>query len=156
MTEPPDTEFVAAFTAQAMLCDSASAVEGKLYIHGGGWNAIAANRMPFALPRISLALLVGVPYRETDSEHELTVGLEDEDGTRLPLGPPAEAGHTPQVRVGFGVGRPPSIAPGDGQLFPFALNVDGYVFHRPGGYAFVVGVDAVELTRVRFRVQLRS
>lgn len=148
--------FDGSFTAQAMLCDSAAAVDGKLYIQGGGWNAIAAATIPFAVPRIGIAMLLGVPYGETDSQHQLTVALEDEDGSALPLGKAAAEGAAPQIRLGFGVGRPPLLTPGDTQLLPFAMNIDGYVFSRAGGYAFVLTVDAEEVTRLLFRVHPRS
>lgn len=143
------------FTVQAMLCDSAAAVDGKLYIQGGGWNAIAAGSMPFAAPRIGMALLIGVPYGDTERRHQLTVGLADEDGSPLPLGPVTESGRSTNLQLGFEVGRPPQLPPGDTQLLPFALNIDGYAFTRPGGYAFVIAVDQREITRLRFRIQLR-
>lgn len=143
------------FSAQAMLCDSAAAVEGKLYVQGGGWNAIAAGSMPFTAPRISMALLISVPYGDTLRRHQLTVGLQDEDGSALPLGPTVEGGRAAHLQVGFEVGRPAQLPPGDTQLLPFALNIDGYQFTRPGGYVFVIRVDDDELTRLRFRVHLR-
>jgi len=139
-----------------MLCDSAAAVEGKLYIQGGGWNAIAAGAMPFTAPRIGMALLIEVPYGATQRRHQLTVGLEDEDGSRLPLGPVSDTGRATHLQLAFEVGRPPQLPPGDTQLLPFALNIDGYAFTRPGGYAFVIAVDQREITRLRFRVHLRS
>ncbi len=139
-----------------MLCDSAAAVEGKLYIQGGGWNAIAAGAMPFTAPRIGMALLIEVPYGATQRRHQLTVGLEDEDGSRLPLGPLSDTGRATHLQLAFEVGRPPQLPPGDTQLLPFALNIDGYAFTRPGGYAFVIAVDQREITRLRFRVHLRS
>ncbi|MEJ7705629.1 MAG: hypothetical protein WKF47_19350 [Geodermatophilaceae bacterium] len=110
MTGTPNAEL--GFTAQAMLCDSAAAVEGKLYIQGGGWNAIAAAAMPFAAPRIGMALLIGVPYGDTERRHQLTVGLEDEDGSQLPLGPVTEAGRTTHLQLAFEVGRPALLPPG--------------------------------------------
>ncbi|MBA2390132.1 MAG: hypothetical protein H0V67_07740 [Geodermatophilaceae bacterium] len=144
------------FTAQAMLCDSAAAVEGKLYVQGGGWNAIGAAAMPFTAPRIGMALLIGVPYGDTERRHQLSVGLADEDGSALPLGPVTDAGRATHLQLGFEVGRPAQLPPGDTQLLPFALNIDGYVFARPGGYAFVIAIDQQEITRLRFRVHVRS
>lgn len=151
---PAGDEF--GFTAQAMLCDSAAAVEGKLYIQGGGWNAIAAAAMPFAAPRIGMALLIGVPYGDTERRHQLTVGLEDEDGSVLPLGPATDTGRATHLQLGFEVGRPAQLPPGDSQLLPFALNIDGYALASAGGYAFVIAVDGHEITRLRFRVHLRA
>lgn len=156
MTEAASTNSPLGFTAQAMLCDSAAAVEGKLFIQGGGWNAITAGSMPFTAPRIGMALLIGVPYGDTMHRHQLSVGLQDEDGSQLPLGPPAESGRTTHLLLAFEVGRPAQLPPGDTQLLPFALNIDGYQFSRPGGYVFVVSVDDQELTRLRFRVHLRA
>ncbi len=143
------------FTAQAMLCDSAAAVEGKLYIQGGGWNAIAAATMPLTAPRIGLALLLEVPYGDTERRHQLSLGLVDEDGSVMPLGPMVDGQRTTHLQIGFEVGRPAELPPGDTQLLPFALNIDGYAFTRPGGYLFVLAVDGQELIRLRFRVHLR-
>lgn len=145
----------ASFTAQAMLCDSAVAVDGKLYVQGGGWNVVAAPKLPFVVPRIGIALLLGVPYGATDREHQLSVGLADEDGEQLPLGPMQDSGRLTHITVGFGVGRPALIAPGDSQLVPIALNIDGYTLTRPGGYAFAITVDGTEVTRLQFRVHER-
>ncbi|MBA2414964.1 MAG: hypothetical protein H0V64_03560 [Geodermatophilaceae bacterium] len=156
MTGTPVGNDELGFTAQAMLCDSAAAVDGKLYIQGGGWNAIAAGVMPFAAPRIGMALLIGVPYGDTERRHQLTVGLADEDGSQLPLGPVTDTGRASHLQLGFEVGRPAKLPPGDTQLLPFALNIDGYAFARPGGYAFVIAVDQQEITRLRFRIHLRS
>ena len=155
MTQPPEEDTGLGFTAQAMLCDSAAAVEGKLYIQGGGWNAIAAGTMPFTAPRIGMAVLIGVPYGATDRRHELTVGLSDEDGSTLPLGPVVDGRRASHLSVSFEVGRPAALPPGEAQLLPFALNIDGYGFSRPGGYAFVIAVDGHEVTRLRFRIHPR-
>jgi hypothetical protein len=156
VTETPGQDSPLGFTAQAMLCDSAAAVEGKLFIQGGGWNAIAAGAMPFTAPRIGMALLIGVPYGDTLHRHQLTVGLQDEDGSQLPLGPPVDGGRASHLQLAFEVGRPAQLPPGDTQLLPFALNIDGYQFSGPGGYVFVIAVDGQELTRLRFRVHLRA
>ncbi|MBA3523445.1 MAG: hypothetical protein H0T85_02600 [Geodermatophilaceae bacterium] len=151
----PDPRDPLGFTAQAMLCDSAVSVEGKLYVQGGGWNVLTAGVMPFTAPRIGMAVLVEIPYGATRSRHQMSVELADEDGTALPLGPVTASGRTGHLSLSFEAGRPEDLPPGEVQLLPFALNIDGYVFARPGGYAFVVAVDGQELTRLRFRVRLR-
>lgn len=139
-----------------MLCDSAVSVEGKLYVQGGGWNVLTAGGMPFTAPRIGMVVLVEIPYGATRSRHQMTVELADEDGIALPLGPSSDSGAAGHLSLAFEAGRPEALPPGEVQLLPFALNIDGYAFTRAGGYAFVIAVDGEELTRVRFRVRLRA
>ena len=47
-----------------MLADSAQAVEGKLYILGGGWSLVGPEPTPMAI-----ALKIEVPWDETNRRH---------------------------------------------------------------------------------------
>ena len=66
-----------------MLADAAQAVNGKLYILGGGWSVLH-QAAPFAI-----ALKIEVPWSEATDEHRLRLDLLDEDG-RVVLGPEGE------------------------------------------------------------------
>ncbi|MFI5347933.1 MAG: DUF6941 family protein, partial [Elusimicrobiota bacterium] len=57
-----------------MLADSAQAVGGKLYILGGGWSITGPQPCPSAI-----AVLVSVPWNETNRKHRVKVELVDED-----------------------------------------------------------------------------
>jgi hypothetical protein len=147
----PD-EYVTEFAVNAMLCDTVDAVDGKLYIHGGGWNLISPSGYPTRIPRVGLAALVSVPYTATNQNHTLGIQLQDQDGHVLPFGPgQGVPGNGPNVGAQFNVGRPPILQRGDPQNMPFAMNIDGLMIDGPGAYSFVLTIDGKELQRLTFR-----
>lgn len=142
-----------------MLCDSAVVADGKLYVQGAGWNMLSTPQFPFVQSRIGIAVVIGVPYTETNREHQLHVRLESEDGQPVPLGPavpapdqPADMQRAMGVGAQFNVGRPPVLQPGDRQNLPFAINLDQLGFRVPGAYSFALSIDGVEANRLPFRV----
>jgi hypothetical protein len=125
-----------------LLCDYAEAVNGKLYIMGAGWEQVRAN----APVPVSVALIVTVPWDQTNVQHELIMELTDEDGHRISLGePPQEV----VQHVTFEAGRPPGVKPGTSQNAPLALRFNALPLSS-GGYSFVVRIDGVEKARVSF------
>jgi hypothetical protein len=149
------------FTVDAFICDSATAVNGKLYLLGGGWNVLTCPTLPFTQPRIGVAIIVAVPYTATNMNNLLELRLETEDGDRVPVGPAsadAEGGTTTPmgVRANFNLGRPAALQPGDAQNLPFAVNLDHIVFTAPGAYSFVITINDEDLERLTFRVIGRS
>lgn len=142
----------------ALLADSVAVAEGKVYVQGGGWNLINVPAFPFHQDRIGLALIVRVPYTATNQEHRFRLTLQDEDGEVVVLGdaPPGvetEDGKIRAVEGAFNIGRPPLLPPGDEQIVPLALNLNGTTFVRPGRYGFVFEIDGTEVNRLAFRVQ---
>jgi hypothetical protein len=145
------------FTVNAILCDSAVTAEGKLYVQGGGWSVLGTTTFPFHLPRISLGIVVAVPYTATNQNHTLRIYLESEDGQRISFGALAEqgGGQAPTcIEARFNLGRPPTIQPGDAQTIPMAVNLDQLRFDDPGAYSFVIEIDSTEVERLIFRVAL--
>jgi hypothetical protein len=144
------------FAVNALVCDSAVVAEGKVYVQGGGWNMMVAQQFPFVQSRISLAVVVSVPYTVTNQNHLLEIRLENEDQVPISVGPPVEKDGEIQrpTRVGaqFNVGRPPVLQPGDAQPLPFAVNFDQLQFTSPGAYSFVITIDGTEIQRLPFRV----
>ena len=53
-----------------LLADAAEAVNGKLYILGGGWALRDARPIP-----IAIALLIEVPWTEANIQHQLQIDL---------------------------------------------------------------------------------
>jgi hypothetical protein len=145
------------FHVDAMLCDSVVNAENKLYMQGAGWNMLLAGGFPFVAPRIGVALIVSVPWTETNKSHEMALSLHD-DEQQLSLGPvdqgsgPAAVPKPGVLRAPFNVGRPPMLTAGDAQLLPLAINLDGYQFQRAGGYSFRVEIDNREIANLDFRV----
>jgi uncharacterized protein affecting Mg2+/Co2+ transport len=149
-------------SVDAFLCDAVQGVGGKLYAIGIGWNGIQAMQIPARHSRLGIGLVIRVPYTATNQAHRFSVHIEDEDGESLPLGDAAPGvtdasvkdGKVMRVEGQFNVGRPPTLAPGDEQNVPFAVQLDGLEFPRSGLYAVVVKVDDTEMSRLRFRLSL--
>lgn len=140
-----------------MLCDSVVSAEGKLYVQGGGWNVLNAITLPTRHPRIGLAIIIRVPYTATNQMHEFAVRLEDSDGGPLrlgeaPAGFESEDGFIRSLGGQFNVGRPPNLQPGDEQIVPIAINLDGLLFETAGGYQVVIAIDGTDVKVIPLRV----
>lgn len=141
----------------AFLADSVVSAEGKLYAQGAGWSTIAVSSLPARHPRIGIGIIIRVPYTATNTPHRQEIRLEDGDGHELPLAeqtPGQQGTGTPLYRVGtdFNLGRPAYLRPGDEQLVPVAVNIDGLVFAQTGNYRFVVSVDGEDSKTLGLRV----
>ncbi|MEO8092082.1 MAG: hypothetical protein ABI726_05170 [bacterium] len=129
------------------LADKAEALNGKLYVMGGGWDRIFAPRLPGPLPvPISIATSILVPWNLTNRRFKLILELTDADGNRIALAPDHEV-----FTVDFEVGRPAGLTPGAPQrtVLTFTLN-PGLQFEKEGRYSFHGTVDGKELKRVNF------
>jgi hypothetical protein len=142
----------------AFLADSVVVAEGKLYVHGGGWDQLTTPQLPARHPRIGVGVLIRVPYNETNSQHQFELRLEDPDGKALPLGdalPGTTAdGKVRRIGSGFVVGRPPTLGAGDEQNVPIAANIDGLVFDSAGTHRFVLTIDGQDVELLPFRINL--
>jgi hypothetical protein len=148
-TYPPN------FDVNLMLCDSVAAVQGKLYILGGGWDEIQTAAFPFHQSRIGLAALIRVPWTETNKIQRFEIKLEDEDGKILRLGPDPESAAAPSAIEGqFNIGRPATIQQGDSQVIPVAMNLDRQHFSAAGTYTVVFSINGEEKVRLPVRVSL--
>jgi hypothetical protein len=110
----------------AMLADAATAFNGKLYIHGGGWDSLLVQQFPALHTTMSLALLLCADAAEAPGTGELRVQLMDEDGN-----------DTGVSAVGtIGIGHGPLHRPGQRSLVPIAVPFAGIRFDKPGTYEF--------------------
>ena len=100
-----------------MLADSAQVSEGKIHLLGGGWS-ITGPPAPSAI-----AILVEVPWDQTNRKLEWRLELVDSDGYPV-LTPDGEGGENPIMMGGeFEVGRPPGTPHGAPIGLPLALNL---------------------------------
>lgn len=112
-----------------LLADAAEALNGKLYLMGGGWDTISVAN--FDLPvTISVACGVSVPWNETDDEHTLTIRLQDADGQLI----------APDLNATFRTGRAATLPKGAATHAPFAIKA-GLKLPGPGSYTFVGIID---------------
>jgi hypothetical protein len=128
--------------AQLMLADSAQAIEGKLYILGGGWTITGPDPAPFAI-----AVLMEVDWDETNERHTFGMNLLTEDGKPV-QGPGNEAGI--RVEGTFEVGRPPGVRPGSTFNFPVAVNVAPLALSPGQRFVWQLSIDGE--TRPTWRV----
>lgn len=130
--------------AIVLLCDFAEAVNGKLYIMGGGWTDYRGS----APINCSVAIKLAVPWTQTNQRHTLSLDLVMEDGE--PVNNP-ENGEPIRVEGEFEVGRPPGAVPGSALVNAMAFQFGGLSLD-PGGYKFSFSVDGTELAGATFRV----
>jgi hypothetical protein len=129
-----------------VLADAAAALEGKHYIHGAGWGAIAGLSFPLTYPQIAVALRLRVPWNETNQQHRLEVDVVDADErTILPV-PPGPLQGT------LAAGRPVNLREGLDQVMPLVINLQGVQFAAPGTYAVKVRIDGMDKARATFEV----
>ncbi len=99
-----------------ILADSAQAVNGKLYILGGGWSVIGPQIQPMAV-----ALRFEIPWDQTNILNTYKLILLDADGKSVILN--TNAGKKPlEITKNFEVGRPPGHIPGTPISFVQAIN----------------------------------
>ena len=121
-----------------MVADRAEAVNGKLYLLGGGWDRITLAQFPGAASfDVALGVLVG--YTETNERHEFEVTLQDDDN-QVVLGP---------IQGQFELGRPPGLKPAQAQRFMVALR-GPFVLPRTGCYHWVASLDGRQAGRTTF------
>lgn len=132
-----------------MLCDAATAVDGKLFVLGGGWDRIWVPTVPIVHPMIQIAIRLLVPWAETNEDIKLVVGVEDEDGSKYSPWPLAE--------MDFQMGRPPGVPRGTDLPFAAALTIRNLELRNYGTYTFVMYTGDRCIARTAFHVtQLRQ
>jgi hypothetical protein len=118
-----------------LLADSAQAVEGKLYILGGGWNITGPDPTASAI-----AVYIEVPWDLTNMRHQWKLELVDSDGQ--PILVPTPMGEQPLVLQGeFEVGRPAGVTPGTGLGVPLAINLGPIPLASAGRFEWRLTID---------------
>jgi hypothetical protein len=110
----------------AMMADAATAFNGKLYVHGGGWDSLIVRQFPAAHPSLAVVLLLSADATEAPGTGEFRIQLVDEDGS--------DAGVGAAATIGIGLG--PFYKPGQNSLFPLAIPFNEVRFEKPGMYEF--------------------
>jgi len=123
--------------ANILLCDAAEAINGKLYILGGGWSVTGPAPTPSAL-----AIKIDVPWTDANRKVPLAVELLTADGLPVSVRDPMGNPQPVMLSLEFEVGRPPGLAHGTpldatvafgipplplapGQRYVWRLSIDG-------------------------------
>ncbi len=126
------------------LADAAQVLDGKLYVLGGGLQAIGPNPQP-----VAIVLLIQVPWDRANLQHDWQLELLDEDGM-----PVLHQDRPIMVGGQFEAGRPPGSAPGTPLPVPLAITFTALPLAGGRSYSWRLAVNGTsEATwRVVFRV----
>jgi hypothetical protein len=128
--------------AIVLLADWAEAINGKLYIQGGGWSRVS-HEAPVNCA-VAVRFLVG--WEETNKQHKITIRLVNADNQTV------KVNETPILaETVLEVGRPPGVQPGSDLDAAFALKLTGLPLGE-GRYQFLVETSDALLGRAVFDV----
>jgi len=126
-----------------LLCDSAQAVGGKLYVLGAGWTQILMPNTPVPM---ALAVRIRVPWDQSNQPFDVHLHLITAEGA------PVDQGEGPvEARARMEVGRPPGIRRGAPLVSVLVLNI-GALALPAGSYVWELDIDNVEYAREPFDV----
>jgi hypothetical protein len=131
LIDRPEIEFL-------ILADHAEAVNGKLYLMGGGWDrrTLADFRQPQI---IAVAVGILIPWTETNRPLPLVVALTDLDGASI----------APPLQTQLTAGRPANAKPGQKLRYMLAVNFQTAI-PRPGEYVVDARIGSSSPKRVSF------
>ena len=133
--------------ATMLLCDYAQAVNGKLYITGGGWSMLGKVQ-PRA--RMSLAVKLAVPWSRANEQLQIEAVLITDQGDDVVQS--NDEGEQPVRAEGaVELGRPPGLRHGTPLDASFVLDFEGLDL-EPGGYVWELRVDEALAARIPFQV----
>lgn len=124
-----------------ILADRAEAVNGKLYMMGGGWDRLYV--VDFGTPQsISVAMGILVPWNATNVNHSLAIRVQTADANEL-VG----------LGLNFNTGRPPTLGQAESQrivlAFQLAIRLPG-----PGTYEIRALINDSESKKAVFYANL--
>lgn len=123
-----------------ILADRAEAVNGKLYMVGGGWDRAGLTQIP-GPANFDIAVGVLVGYNETNMVHRIEIALEDEDNKAV----------QPPIAAQFELGKPAGMKLGQPQRFQLVVR-GPFIIPKAGGYHWVVLLDGDRRATTRFWV----
>ncbi|MGE0058551.1 MAG: hypothetical protein AB7P33_05025 [Dehalococcoidia bacterium] len=126
-------------TEWLILADAAEIVAGKLYLMGGGWDALTVPQFPVT-KQTGLAASFSIPWDDTNHRHEVEIEMITQDGEQVA-----------KMNVTLEAGRPAGIDIGSEQRVQVAANLP-LEFKTPGVFAIVSRIAGREDARVNFRV----
>jgi hypothetical protein len=121
-----------------LLADAAEAVNGKLYILGGGWSVMGPEPAPMAI-----AIKIEVPWDQGNDVHKLQLRLVDADGQ--PVLADSEEGEVPVVLdADFETGRPAGVKPGTPLDLTMAVTLGPLPLAPGSRFEWRLTIDGVE------------
>jgi hypothetical protein len=139
--------------ATALLCDWAEAINGKLYIQGGGWTRLTLLRAH----TFAVAVQLFIPWDLTNRKTKFTAAILTEDGKPIYAKDPLGRDTDDEIKAEgeLEVGRPPGLKPGSDIAVPMVLRYEN-VDVSEGRYLWVLTIDEEEVSRVSFDVSRKG
>jgi len=128
-----------------ILADSAQVVGNKLYLLGGGWDALVVQKAFPVNQALSIAVSIKVPWNGTNQKHSFEIEITAEDTTTEEQKSLAKMGGQ------FEVGRPPGIPQGQDQRIQMAVGVV-IAIDSPGIKTVIAHINGEEARRTQFNV----
>jgi hypothetical protein len=125
-----------------MLADAATVADGKLYVHGGGWDQIHTAQAPTRHPAFALVLVFRLDWHEANEDIPLSIKLADEDQHNVLL----------QGQGVMRAGTPPQLPKGSPLYHSHAQMIYGIVFPALGRYTLKVSSAGKELASLPITV----
>jgi hypothetical protein len=122
-----------------LLADAAQAVNGKLYILGGGWSVTGPDPSVMAL-----AVKVEVPWDRANILHRWRLELLDSDGGPVALPMPDGTEAAIAYSGQFEAGRPPGLKPGTPLDVAMAIGVPPLPIPPGGRYEWRMSIDGID------------
>jgi len=129
-----------------LLADAVQAVNGKLYVLGGGWSIAGPELAPSGL-----AIKIDVPWDEANKKHRFRLALLDADGHAVMV-PGGQA--AVEVSGEFEAGRPAGLRPGTPLDVVLALNIGPLLLDADSRYVWRMWID--EQTREDWEVSFST
>jgi hypothetical protein len=126
-------------TEWLILADAAEIVAGKLYMMGGGWDALNVAQFPVT-KQTGLAASFNIPWNDTNQKHDAEIEILTQDGETVA-----------KLNAQLEAGRPAGIPVGSDQRVQIAANLP-LEFKAPGVFSIVSRVAGREDCRLNFRV----
>ncbi len=127
-----------------ILANHVEVANGLLYISGAGWSELArpANQ-PNHINNFGVGVSVCVPWNETNQPHDLSIRLENEDGTVV----------LANIDAQLNMGRPATLSAGSDQHAVVGIMFNA-VFPSAGTYRVTAQIDkAGDIKRWDFQVR---
>ena len=128
-----------------ILADSAQVIGNKLYLLGGGWDVLKANKEFSFIQNCALALAVQVPWNNTNEKHNFEIEVFSEDQNT------EEPKTIAKLEGQFEIGRPPGIPRGQSQRIQMAVNM-GLKIETAGTKIVEARIDGENPKRITFNV----
>lgn len=121
--------------AVVLLCDHAQVADNKLFISGAGISRVSQNAPT------SLALIIYVPWDQSNTQIPYSLHLETSDGVR---DLPSQSGESLRIELAGAVevGRPAGVTPGVPLEVPLGMGVAPIPL-QPGRYMWRLTIGGV-------------